>query len=134
MAKFGTKIWKGGARGYKARVEEQENHQLSNSLVQNMSSIHGSPVKALVTDSVHMDIDSDSEAEQAAREFTQAQEQLRITNEARERRQEEWKGKEEEEKEWQWIAAIEAARKVAEEILERERQAQLQVSTGVLRN
>jgi len=38
-----------------------------------------------------MDVDSDSEAEQAAREFAQAQERLRIANEARERRREERK-------------------------------------------
>jgi len=38
-----------------------------------------------------MDVDSDSEAEQAALEFAQAQERLRIANEARERHQEEQK-------------------------------------------
>jgi len=38
-----------------------------------------------------MDIDSNLEAEQVAWEFTQAQERLRITNEAQERCWEEWK-------------------------------------------
>src|SRR5882724_10171660 len=76
-----------------------------------------------------MDIDSNSEAEQVAQEFAQAQEQLWITNEARERCQEEQKQKEEEEKEQQRIAVIEA-----EELLEMECQYQLQVSTRVLRN
>jgi len=76
-----------------------------------------------------MDVDSDSEAEQVAQEFAQAQEQLWITNEARERCQEEQKQKEEEEKEQQRIAVIEA-----EELLEMECQYQLQVSTRVLRN
>ena len=81
-----------------------------------------------------MDVDSDLEAEQAAREFSQAQEWLHITNEAQDRCQEEQKRKEEEEKEAQWIAAMEAATKEAEEALGRERQAQLQVSTRVLQN
>jgi len=80
-----------------------------------------------------MDVDSNLEAEQAAREFAQAQERLRTANEAPERRREEWKQKEEEEKEVQQIATIEVAAKEAEEILERERQAQLQVSTRFLR-
>ena len=87
---------------------------------------------APVADNV-MDIDSDPDAEQAARELAQAQERVRMVNEARERRQEERKWKEEEEKEAQRIAAIEVAEKEAEEILEKERQAQLQVSTGFLR-
>ena len=56
-----------------------------------MSSVHGSPLHALVTDNIQMDIDSDSEAEQAAREFAQAQERLQIANEAQERRWEQWK-------------------------------------------
>ena len=99
-----------------------------------MSSVHSSPLHAFVADNVQMDINSDSEAEQAAREFAQPQERLRIANEAWERHREEQKWKEEEEKEWQRIAAIEAARKEAEEVLERELQAQFQVSTGVLRN
>ena len=75
-----------------------------------------------------MDIDSDLEAEKTAQEFAQAQEWLRIVNETRERRQEERKWKEEEEKEVQRLAAIEA-----EENLERERQSQLQVSSGFIR-
>ena len=100
-----------------------------------MSFIPGSPsLLTLPVDNVQMDIDSDSEAEQAARELAQAQERLRIANEARERRREERKQKEEEEIEAWRIAAIEAAQKEAEDMLERERQAQLQVSTGVLRN
>jgi len=76
----------------------------------------------------NMDIDSDLEAEKTAQEFAQAQEWLRIVNETRERRQEERKWKEEEEKEVQRLAAIEA-----EENLERERQSQLQVSSGFIR-
>ena len=100
-----------------------------------MTSIPGSPSHITpTTDNVQMDVDSDSEAEQAAREFAQAQEWLHVTNEARERHQEEWKQKEEEEKEAQWIVAMEVAAKEVEDILEREQQAQLQVSTGVLRN
>ena len=79
-----------------------------------------------------MDIDSDAEAEQVALELTQAWEWVRSTNEAWERRWEVWKRKEEEE-EAQWIAAMEVATKEVEEILEREWQLQLQVSTGVLR-
>src|SRR5882724_1359099 len=97
-----------------------------------MTSIPGSPSLLTPTvDNIQMEVDSDSEAEKAAREFAQAQERLRIANEARERRREEWKQKEEEEKEVQWIAAIEAATKEVEEKLEREWQAQLQVSTGI---
>src|SRR5882724_2032077 len=76
----------------------------------------------------NMDVDSDSEAKQAAREFTQAQEWLWIANEAQERHREERKQKEEEEKEAQCLVAIEA-----EENLEREQQAQLQVSSGYIR-
>src|SRR5882724_2377965 len=99
-----------------------------------MTSIPGSPSHITpTTDNVQMDVDSDSEAEQAAREFTQAQERLHIANEAWERHREEQKQKEEE-KEVQWITAIEAAAKEAEEVLEREWQAQLQVSTRVLWN
>src|SRR5882724_5577215 len=75
----------------------------------------------------NMDVDSNSEAKQAAREFAQAQEWLWIANEARERRQEEQKRKEEEEKKAQRLTAIEA-----EENLEREQQAQLQVSSGFI--
>ena len=85
-----------------------------------MSPIHDSPHTAPITDNVQMDIDSNSEAEQAAWEFTQAQEQLQIANKARERHREEWEWKEEEEKDRQQIAAIEAAQKEAEEVLERE--------------
>ena len=65
-----------------------------------MTSVPGSP--SLITptaDNVQMDIDSDLEAKQVAREFAQAQERLHITNEAWERHQEEWKRKEEEGKE-----------------------------------
>jgi len=79
-------------------------------------------------------VDSDSEGEKVAQEFAQAQERLRIANKAQERHREEWKRKEEEEKEVQWMAVIEVATKEAEEALEREQQAQLQVSTGVLQN
>src|SRR5882724_1372090 len=78
-------------------------------------------------DNVQMDVDSDSEAEQVAREFAQAQERLRIANEARERHREEQKRLMEEE-------AQRVAEREAEELLEMEWQFQLQVSTGVLRN
>src|SRR5882724_13033466 len=60
-----------------------------------MTSIPSSP--SLITptvDNVQMDVDSDSEAEQAAQEFAQAQERPRIANEAREKRWEERKCKE----------------------------------------
>ena len=108
------------------RSEKLINSQFHTS---DMTSIPSTPSLPTV-DNIQMDVDSDSEAEQAAQEFTQAQERLHIANEARERRQEERKRKEEEEKEAQWIAVIEAAGKEVEEILEREQQAQLQVSTG----
>src|SRR5882724_1148630 len=109
-----------------------------------MTSIPGTPIVTPIADNVPMDVDSDSEAEQVAREFAQAQEWLRIANEARERHREEWKRKEEEEEarrvaekeaaeEAQWVARETAARE-AEELLEMERQYQLQVSTGVLWN
>ena len=62
-----------------------------------MTPIPGSSSFTPIADNVQMDVDSDSEAEQVAREFTQAQERLWITNEARERHQEEWKRLEEEE-------------------------------------
>src|SRR5882724_7749280 len=93
-----------------------------------MTSIPGSPSLLTPTaDNIQMDVDSDSEAEKAAREFAQAQERLRIANEARERRQEERKRLVEEE-------ARQVAEREAEELLEMERQFQLQVSTRVLRN
>ena len=85
-----------------------------------MSSILGSPSNTAPTaDNIQMDIDSDLEAKQAAQEFAQAQEWLRVANEAWEKHQEEWKRKEEEEKEAQWIAAMEVAAKEVEEMLER---------------
>ena len=126
------------------RVEERENHQLSKSASE-MTSIPGTP--SLITpiaDNIQMDIDSDPEAEQAARKFAQAEEWLHIVNEARERRREEQKRKEEEEEarrvaekeaeeEAQRVARETAARE-AEELLEMEWQYQLQVSTGVLWN
>ena len=92
-----------------------------------MTPIPGSSSFAPIANNVQMDVDSDSEAEQAAREFAQAQERLRIANEARERRREERKRLMEEE-------ARRVAEREAEELLEMERQFQLQVSTGVLRN
>ena len=92
-----------------------------------MTPIPGSSSFTPIADNVQMDVDFDSEAEQAAREFAQAQEWLRITNEAQERRQEERKRLMEEE-------ARRVAEREAEELLEMERQFQLQVSTGVLRN
>jgi len=124
-----------GTGGYKARVEEGKNSSTFQFRAwDNMSHTPVSPtITTPIANNVQMDVDSDSEAEQAAREFAQTQEQLRITNEAWERRWEEWKRKEEEE-ERQWIEAMEAAAKEVEEKLEREWQAQLQVSTGVLRN
>ena len=110
-----------------------------------MTSIPGTP--SLITpiaDNVPMDVDSDSEAKQAAWEFAQAQEWLWIANEARERRWEERKQKEEEEEvkrvaekeaaeEAQRVAREMAARE-AEELLEMERQYQLQLSTRILWN
>jgi len=104
-----------------------------------MSSALGSPSNIPIADNVPMDVDSDSEAEKAVRELAQAQEWVRIANEAWERRREERKRLEEEEVQWvvereaeeeaQWVAAREA-----EELLEMERQYQLQVSTRVLWN
>src|SRR5882724_11767539 len=71
------------------RSEKIINSPIPNS---DMTSIPGSSSLLTPTaDNVQMDVDSDSEAEKAAREFVQAQERLRIANEARERRQEERK-------------------------------------------
>jgi len=77
-----------------------------------------------------MDVNPDPEAEHAAQQLTQAQEQVCAINEAWETHWEEWKILEEEE-EVRWIAAIEVAAKEVEEKLEREQQAQFQVSTGI---
>jgi len=80
---------------------------------------------APVADNV-VDVDSDPDAEQAARELAQAQERVRIVNEAREKRREERKRKEEERK-----VQIAAAYKLAAELaVEREQRIQLQVSCG----
>src|SRR5882724_12291664 len=95
-----------------------------------MSSIPGTPSLPTV-DNVQMYVNSDSDAEQAARELVQAQERVRVINEARVRHQEERKRLEEEEAR---RVAREAEAREAEELLEMERQYQLQVSTGVLRN
>ena len=102
----------------------EKDHQLSNS-ASDMTSIPGSPSNATpIADNVPMDINSDSEAEQAAREFVQAQEWLCIANEAQERHQEEQKRQEEERK-----VKIVVAIKLAEElVVDRERRIQLQVS------
>ena len=70
-------------------------------------------------DNIQMDVNSNSEAEQAAQELAQAHEWVHTANEAQEKHQEEWKRKEEEEKEAQWIAAMEVAAKEVEEMLER---------------
>jgi len=123
-------------------MEGQKNHQLSKS-ASDMSSIPSTPSLPTV-DNVQMDVDSNSDAEQAAWELAQAQEWVRIINEARVRRREEQKRLEEEEarrvaegeaeEEVRWIAAREAEAREAEELLEMERQYQLQVSTGVLWN
>ena len=73
-----------------------------------------------------IDVDSDLDAEQAARELAQAQERVRIINEAWERHREERKRKEEERK-----VQIAAAYKLAAELaVEREQRIQLQVSCG----
>ena len=107
-----------------------------------MSQTPFSPTVTAPLSDNNMDIDSDPDAEQAARELAQAQERVRIINEARERRREERKWKEEEarlvvereaEEEAQRLAR-ETATREAEELLEMEHQYQLQVSTGVLRN
>ena len=100
--------------------------------ISDMTSTPISPSNIMpTTDNVQMDIDSDSEAKKVAWELAQAQEWVRTTNEAWEKCWEERKIKEEEE-EAQWIVAMEVAAREAEEILEREWQAQLQVSTRVL--
>ena len=91
----------------------------------------GSPSTLIpIANNVPIDVDSDAEAEQVALELAQAQERVCAANKARERCWEEWKRKEEEE-EAQWIVAMEAAAKEVEEMLEREWQIQLQVSTGI---
>ena len=108
-----------------------------------MSSIPSTPSLPTVNN-IQMDVNSDSDAEQAAQELVQAQEQVRVINEARVRCREERKRLEEEEarrvaeraaeEEKRWIAVREVEAREAEELLEMERQYQLQVSTGVLRN
>jgi len=107
-----------------------------------MSSIPGSPSLPTV-DNVQMDVDSDSDAEQAARELAQAQKWVRVINEAWVRHREEEKRLEEEvrqvaerevEEEKRQVAVREVEAREAEELLEMECQYQLQVSTGVLRN
>src|SRR5882724_7952731 len=123
-------------------MEGQKNHQLSKS-ASDMSPIPGTPSLPTV-DNVQMDVDSNSDAEQVARELAQAQERVRIINEARVRRREEWKRLEEEEarrvvereaeEEKRWIAVREVEAREVEELLEMERQYQLQVSTGVIWN
>ena len=62
-----------------------------------------------------MDVDSDLDAEQAARELAQAQEWVSLVNEARERRWEERKRKEEERK-VQIAAAFKSAAEQAVEV------------------
>ena len=80
-----------------------------------------------------MDIYSEPEAEQAAQELTQDQEQVPAIKEAQERHWEECKRREEEE-EVQLTVVMEVATKEVEEMLERERQIQLQVSNRFLWN
>jgi len=80
-----------------------------------------------------MDMDSDLEAQQAALELEQSQEWVHAANKAQERCWEEQKRREEEE-EARWVVVMEVATREAEELLEMERQLQLQVSTGVLQN
>src|SRR5882724_4106587 len=104
-----------------------------------MSSALGSPSNIVpIADNVPMDVDSDSEAEKVARELAQAQEWVRVANEAPKRRWEERKRLEEEEarrvaereaeEEVQWVVAREAVAREGEELLEMEWQYQLQVS------
>ena len=83
------------------RVEEQENHQLSNSAL-DMSSAPSSSSNIMPTaNNVQMDVDSDLEAQKVALELAQAQEWVHTTNEAQERCREEQKRREEEEEEAQ---------------------------------
>src|SRR5882724_11137042 len=69
--------------------------KIINSPIPNSDNMSGTPFSPTipVADNV-MDIDSNLDAEQAARELAQAQEQVRIVNKARERRREERKWKE----------------------------------------
>ena len=99
-------------------------------LTRNMSSIHDSPHTAPIANKIQMDIDSDLEAEQVAREFTQAHEQLRISNEAWERCQVEQKQKEEEEKVKITAAFKLVVEQAAELVVDREQRIILQVSFG----
>ena len=78
----------------------------------------------------NMDVDSDPDAEQAARELVQSQEWVRIVNEARERCQEERKQKEEERKVQIAAAYKLAVEQAAELAVERGQRIQLQVSCG----
>ena len=92
-----------------------------------MNSIPNSPSTIVpVTDNVPMDMDSNSEAEKAALELTQAQERVHAANEAQEKCQEEQKRQEEERK-----AKIVVAIKLAVELaVDREQRILLQVSLG----
>src|SRR5882724_3244968 len=110
------------------RSEKIINSPIPNSHI--MSQTPFSPtVTAPLTDN-DMDIDSDPDAEQAARKLAQAQERVRLVNKARERRWEERKWKEEERK-VQIAAAFKlAAEQAAEVVVDRERRILLQVSLG----
>jgi len=114
------------ALGIKARVEERENYQLPSSYF-GYELYPNSPSTIIpIAENVPMDVDSNSEAEQAALELTQAQEWVRTANEAQEKHQVEWKRQEEERK-----AKIVAAIKLAAELaVDREWRILLQVSLG----
>ena len=89
-----------------------------------MNSVPNSPSTVVpIANNVPMDVDSNSEAEQAALELTQAQDQVCAAKEAREKCQMEWKRQEEDRK-----AKIVAAEQAAELAVDREWRIQLQVS------
>src|SRR5882724_3276773 len=91
------------------RSEKIINSPIPNS--DNMSQTPFSPTVTAPLADNDMDVDSDPDAEQAAQDLAQAQERVRIVNEARERRWEERKRKEEERK-----VQIAAAYKLAAEL------------------
>ena len=84
------------------------------------------------TDNVQLDIDSDSEAEQAALELTQALECVCAANKAREKHWEDQKRQEEERKAKIIVAMKLAAEQAAELAVDRERRMLLQVSLEFL--
>jgi len=113
-------------------MEERERSSTLQFHISDMNSVVNSPSTIVpIANNVPMDMDSDSEAEQVALELTQAQEWLRIANEAWERCREERKRKEEERKAKIMVALKLAAEQAAELAVDQEQRIQLQESVQV---